>query len=186
MPKIKILRDTVVHTGKFNSFIEREFIGVQGKKGKWEMVSRKTFGDIVSIAAVTPQGELLVEKIYRIPLKKYAIELPAGLSDRKGESALSLAKRELLEETGYAAEGFILAARGVFNAGRASDRMSIYIAKNAIKVREPEHENAEDITVIKVPLRTLDAFLARPPRNCEIDLKLFGVLNLLQRYGYTK
>jgi ADP-ribose pyrophosphatase len=184
MPKIKIHKDTVAFEGKFLSLVLRPFTGIHGKKGKWEMTQRKTFGDIVSIAAVTLKNELILEKIYRIPLKKYAIELPAGLCDRKGEASLALAKRELLEETGYTAETFIPVARGVFNAGRGNDRMTIYIAKRARRIQKPEYENAEDITVLKVPLSKLSRFLAHPPKNSEIDLKLFGVLYLLQKHGY--
>ena len=185
MPKIKIKKDRVAFEGKFISLIIREFIGVHGTRGQWEMVDRRVFGDVVAIAAVTAQNELIVEKIYRMPVKKYAIELPAGLADRKNESSRALARRELLEETGYAADKFTRMARGVFNAARDNDRMSVFLAENARKVREPDHENAEDITVLKIPLSRLYHFLTHPPKNSEVDLKLFGVPYLLEKHGYT-
>ncbi len=59
------------------------------------------------IAAVTVENKLLLVEQYRIPVHARTIELPAGIiGDEPGssdESNAEAARRELLEETGYAA-----------------------------------------------------------------------------------
>jgi len=56
----------------------------------------------VAMVALTAQGEVVLERQHRYPLARDFIEIPAGKLD-PGEAHLDTAKRELLEETGYAA-----------------------------------------------------------------------------------
>ncbi len=55
------------------------------------------------IVPVLANGELLLERQYRYPLRTDILEFPAGKLD-PGETPLATAQRELLEETGYHAE----------------------------------------------------------------------------------
>lgn len=50
-------------------------------------------------------GSVLLERQFRYPLGREFIEIPAGKID-PGEGHLTTAKRELLEETGYAAQAW--------------------------------------------------------------------------------
>jgi ADP-ribose pyrophosphatase len=57
-------------------------------------------------AAIVPliaPGEVLLIKQYRHALKRYIWEIPAGTLD-PAETVMNCARRELIEETGYAAE----------------------------------------------------------------------------------
>ena len=56
----------------------------------------------VMIIAELPDGQLVLERQYRYPVKSVMIEFPAGKLDA-GEASLDCARRELLEETGYSA-----------------------------------------------------------------------------------
>jgi len=93
--KFKILHDEIVFNGKFIKTIRRHFLDRAGHKIFWEMVERKLGGRngkkkrIVAIAAITPKREIVLEKCFRVPLKDYTIELPAGLMDKPGESEKS-------------------------------------------------------------------------------------------------
>jgi ADP-ribose pyrophosphatase len=56
----------------------------------------------VMVIPIFENGDLLIEHQFRYPLGKVMIEFPAGKLDA-GEEALTAAKRELQEETGYTA-----------------------------------------------------------------------------------
>ena len=56
----------------------------------------------VAIVALFEDGSILPERQFRYPHRRDFIEIPAGKVD-PGEAHLATAKRELLEETGYAA-----------------------------------------------------------------------------------
>ena len=56
----------------------------------------------VMIIAQLDDGQLVLERQYRYPVRSVMIEFPAGKLDA-GEASLACAQRELLEETGYSA-----------------------------------------------------------------------------------
>ncbi len=56
----------------------------------------------VMIVAQLDNGQLVLERQYRHPMRAVMIEFPAGKLD-PGEASLACAQRELLEETGYTA-----------------------------------------------------------------------------------
>ncbi len=56
----------------------------------------------VAIVALTDDGGVLLERQHRYPLGRDFVEIPAGKLEPE-EAHLDTAKRELLEETGYAA-----------------------------------------------------------------------------------
>ncbi len=56
----------------------------------------------VGIVAVTADGAVVLERQYRHPHGRAFVEIPAGKREA-GEESLATARRELLEETGYAA-----------------------------------------------------------------------------------
>ena len=56
----------------------------------------------VLIAPRLPDGRWVVERQFRYPVGRVFLEFPAGKRDA-GESALETGRRELMEETGYAA-----------------------------------------------------------------------------------
>jgi ADP-ribose pyrophosphatase len=56
----------------------------------------------VAIVALFDDGSVLLERQFRYPHRREFIEIPAGKLE-PGEPHLDTAKRELLEETGYAA-----------------------------------------------------------------------------------
>src|SRR5690606_36402205 len=74
------------------------------KRGRWEYASRAR-GIRAAVILPVDAGEVILVEQFRVPLGRYCLELPAGLigDETEGEDALSSARRELEEETGYRA-----------------------------------------------------------------------------------
>ena len=94
-------------------------------EGGWEFVERVGSSGVVSIVAVTDAGELVLTEQVRRSVGGPVIDLPAGLvGDEKGtrdESFLAAARRELLEETGFAARRFVLLGESPTSPGLTSE-----------------------------------------------------------------
>ncbi|MEK7584508.1 MAG: NUDIX hydrolase [Patescibacteria group bacterium] len=178
---MRSIRDKIVFDGTYIQVIERRFRNRVGGAGRWELVRRKTHGRIVAIVPVTPKREVILTKIYRVPMEKWVIEFCAGLADKRGESEISLARRECLEETGYRVGRVRRIMSGPFNAGLLADEMSVFLGMNAVLAQEQQLEDSEAIEVLKVPVKKLRHFLTHPPRDTVVDIKLFCLLPIVER-----
>lgn len=179
---IKVLRDEVVHEGKFIQTIYRHVLNKKGEEDVWEMVQRKVLARSVMIAALTPEKELIIEKNYRAAPNAYILELPAGLRDKEGESEEETIKRELLEETGYGVEKVEILFSGLANPALEGDELAMYLGLGARYVKEPELEKTEDIEVIKIPVGGLKNFLIEQVKQgVKVDIKLFSVIPFLSK-----
>lgn len=109
-------------------------------------------------------GDVLLERQYRYPLRRDFIELPAGKLD-PGEEALACAKRELREETGYAADEWHYLATFYPCIGYSNERLVFYLARHLRHVGDsPDHD--ECLEVLRVPVaQALE--MVRDGRICE-------------------
>ncbi len=180
--KIKVGKDRLVWEGKFSRVYEREFFGVDGKPGTWEVFARKTHGPVAIVIPVTEKGDVIFLKHFRVPRAGYVLETPAGLMDRRGEKSIALARRELLEETGYVARRIKFVGSGANNGGLQNEDYHFFIATGCVKKSEPAYEAAEDIEVLLVPLARVEKFLSAR-RNFAVAAPLFGVPYFLRRAG---
>ena len=78
--------------------------------------------------AVDKKKRVLLVRQYRLPADKYLWELPAGRLD-PGEKPLQAAKRELKEETGYAAKKWSQLASFWASPGFVQERMTVFLAE---------------------------------------------------------
>ena len=139
----------------------------------------------VAVLALGEQGVLLVNQ-YRHPARRHLDELPAGLLDQDGESALVAAQRELAEEAGVAARTWHVLADVLTSAGMTDEAVRIYLARDLSEVHRDvqEHEEVE-MTTSWVPLeqasrRVLDGAVA-------LAIAVIGILaaDRAQRDGFT-
>ena len=168
---------TVLHTGKFLALI---------KEGRWEYVDRVNATGAALIAAVTAEKKILLVEQYRIPVHARTIELPAGIiGDEPGsaeESHAEAARRELLEETGYAAEQVEAVPTGPACSGITSERVTLFRAMGLRRVGVGGGVAHENITVHEVPLDQVDDWLeAKAKTGVLIDPKIYAGLYFLKR-----
>ena len=83
----------------------------------------------VMVVPLLADGHVVLERQFRYPLGRTAIEFPAGKIDA-GESPFKCAQRELLEETGYRAARWSYLG-GLHNAIAYSDeKIEMYLAED--------------------------------------------------------
>ena len=153
---------------------------VAKKRGRWEYVSRARNIRAAVILAIDDGHVLLVEQ-FRVPLGRVCIELPAGLiGDDDGsehEPAEIAGGRELEEDTGYRAARVENLGEYFSSPGMVTESFTLLRASGLRKVSEGGGLPGEDITVHRVPLDGLEAFLAeRRARGDAIDVRMLVLL----------
>lgn len=101
----------------------------------------------INVIAITPENEYVMVKQYRHGLGVVATELCAGVVE-EGEDPLDGAKRELLEETGYASDDWQLTMVISPNPGSQNNLAYCYTARNVVKVSDQHLDSTEDIKVV--------------------------------------
>lgn len=153
--------------------------------GHWESCERvHGEGMAVIIIATTPDDEVLFVEQYRIPLGARTIEMPAGLvGDESAEDTLlDAARRELIEETGWAPGRLELLLTGPTSSGLTNERIAFVRARDLVRVSAGGGIGDERITVHAIPRTEAPAWLMRKyAEGYELDLKLWAGLWMLER-----
>ncbi len=168
-----------LYQGKYLNFIQEE---------RWEYVKRNNCTGIISVFSMTEDGTLIFTEQYRVPVKKWVIEFPAGLvGDNEGssqEELIEAAQRELEEEVGYRADELIEVFEGPPSAGLSGETIHFYIAKGLKKVGAGGGDESEQIRVFEVPLAQIDDFLAAKIKaGILIDPKFYAGLYFLTKFS---
>jgi len=151
------------------------------KEGVWEYVGRANNIHAAVILAVADGHVILVEQ-YRVPLKANTLELPAGLigDETAGEGIEAAAARELEEETGYAAAHIEVIGAFASSPGMVSETFTLVRAHGLTKVSAGGGVADENITVHRVPLAEVPAFVAtKRAEGLVMDVKLLLLLGLV-------
>jgi ADP-ribose pyrophosphatase len=147
-------------------------------RGTWEYVSRARGIKAAVILAIEDGHVLLVEQ-FRVPLGKNCLELPAGLigDETANEAVEDGAARELEEETGYRADRIEVVGDFYSSPGMVSESFYFVRAHGLTKVSDGGGVEGENITVHRVALKELAAFIAlKRAEGCAMDVKLLTLL----------
>jgi ADP-ribose pyrophosphatase len=163
---------TTLHTGRFLSLI---------KEGHWEYVDRVNATGAAIILAVTDDQKILLMEQYRIPVHALTIELPAGIiGDEPGcsdESHAAAGRRELLEETGFAAERIEALMTGAACSGITSELVTLFRASGLRRAGNGGGVENEEIIVHEIPLAEAVAWLeTKAKTGVLIDPKVYAGL----------
>ena len=105
----------------------------------------KNEGPAAAVLAITNDGNILLTRQYRLGPNEVLDELPGGFVD-DGESGLEAMKRELIEETGY--DGELEFVGTCFDDAYSTMLRYCYVAKNCVKIGEPQNTQTEQIQVV--------------------------------------
>jgi len=101
----------------------------------------------VNMIAITEDEQLIFVKQYRHGAKEVMIELSAGVVEA-GEDPEFAARRELLEETGYAFKDCQYICKLYANPATSGNLTYTYLLTAGQKIQEQELDDSEDIEVV--------------------------------------
>lgn len=162
------------------TLFETRWLGIY-RDGPWDFVRRPNADSCVGILAITPEEEIVLVEQHRIPIKRRAIELPAGLvgdeDEHRGESLAGTARRELLEETGWHAGSVEELIASPTSAGMTSEFTHLFLARQLERRGAGGGIGGEDILVHHVPIAGLRDWLRQKSvEGLAIDFKIHAAL----------
>ncbi len=126
--------------------------------------------DYVVVVASDPEGNYICVRQFRQGIRKVTTEFPAGAIERKDGNgsddsqitetdALTAAKRELLEETGYESAEWTHLLTIPSNATMADNYAYIFEARHCRKVSDQDLDEAEFINIEKLSASEIDKMI---------------------------
>ncbi|QBR13766.1 MULTISPECIES: NUDIX hydrolase [unclassified Sphingobacterium] len=112
----------------------------------------------VNMVGITEDQEILFVRQYRHGANEIMVELPAGVVE-PGEDPELAARRELLEETGYAFDNIEYICELFANPATSGNLTYTYLLQGGKKVQEQELDASEDIEVVLMSINEAKQFL---------------------------
>lgn len=138
------------------SLAQGRFLRLVRDADGWEWVERSNASAVVAIIAVTDDDHLIAVEQLRRPVGRRVLELPAGLAGDAaaydGEPPIEAAKRELFEETGYAATQWTWLAEAPSSAGLTSETVHLFLARGLVAEGPGGGDEHEAIVHHRIPL----------------------------------
>ncbi|MBI4819986.1 MAG: NUDIX hydrolase [Deltaproteobacteria bacterium] len=136
--------------------------------------------DWVNVVALVPGGKVILIEQWRAGSDAVTLEIPGGTID-PGENPARAARRELLEETGYASDRWISLGSIEPNPAIQTNRCYTFVADAARRGGAAQQDAGEDITTREVPLGEIDELLARGEITHALVAVAFQKLELWRR-----
>ncbi len=134
-------------------FCERES---DGKESTFFVTENPDWANII---ALTRNREVILIEQFRHGTEEVILEIPGGMID-DGEDMEKAARRELLEETGFSAEKFILLGKSQPNPALQSNTMFHFLAVDCEKTGETSLDEHESVLTKIVSLEEAENLIA--------------------------
>jgi ADP-ribose pyrophosphatase len=154
--KARVLSSRVMFSGPVFGVRRDRVIEPGGIEVTRDIVTHR--GSVV-VLPVFPNGDVLMIRQYRHSARRFLWELVAGRIEG-GESAVTAARRELLEETGYTARRFIRLFKAYPTPGFVSEVMLLYAAEG-LTSGPPQQEADERIQSRRFTAKQIERMMRR-------------------------
>ncbi len=134
-------------------------------------------GPWVNVIPLTDEGKVIMVRQYRHGTRTITLEIPGGMAE-PGEAPEVGARRELLEETGYAPDEMIELGSVHSNPAIQNNATFTYLATGLRKVGEPDPDGAEDLEVAEVELAEIEDLIRRGEITHSLVVAAFYWLHL--------
>jgi 8-oxo-dGTP pyrophosphatase MutT (NUDIX family) len=119
------------------------------------------YTDWACVVALTSDDRLVLVRQWRQGAQAWCLELPGGVMDPGETDPIVAARRELLEETGYAAPDWRPLYAAFPNPAMQSNRLHVVLATGAAPAAPVVHEQGEAIIVECLPVAEVLAGLGQ-------------------------
>jgi ADP-ribose pyrophosphatase len=159
--KAEVLHSEVAYEGPLFKVFKEEVREPNGHVTHRDIIRHN--GSVVILAIDTSEGKkdplVIMERQYRHAAGQYLWELPAGKIE-PNEERLAGAKRELEEETGYAAREWTELVRYFASPGFLGEWMQIYLAEG-LNAGTARPEPDETLDIYPLPLSQVEELIAQ-------------------------
>ncbi|HAL55849.1 MAG TPA: NUDIX hydrolase [Bacteroidetes bacterium] len=151
MPHLDVLQSKRLYEGKVFHLVVDEVRYASGTLGTREVAEHP--GGAVTVPLLA-NGDVLLIRQFRYPIKKHLYELPAGKLD-PSEDPPACAARELEEETGFIAGSLRKLAAIYTSPGFCTEQLHIFLATDLIRSEKGQRleEGELGLTVESMPLK---------------------------------
>jgi len=143
----KTLESKRIYDGRVVSLRVDTVLLPDGNIASREVVEHK---GAVAVVPMLVDGSVILVRQFRQPVGAILSEIPAGTLD-KFESAEDCARRELIEETGYAAGTLILMFSTYLSPGYSNEMLHTFLARD-LSPADGRADSDEFLEVVTVPL----------------------------------
>jgi ADP-ribose pyrophosphatase len=165
---------TTLHKGRVVELVSENITLENGVTTDMEFVHHP--GATAIVPMLTAAKVILIRQ-YRHALGDYIWEIPAGTLDPE-ESAMACAQRELVEETGYAAQSWHQLGEITPVPGYSDERICIYLAQNMAQTSQ----NLDEDELVEVHIVDFDEAIDMIHRGKIQDGKTIAGLFLADRW----
>jgi ADP-ribose pyrophosphatase len=150
--RAQLISSEVVYKGPLFRICHDKLIEPGGHKNERDVIRHN--GSVVIMAMDTSSSRrnpwIVIERQYRHAANQYLWELPAGKLD-PGEDALTGAKRELAEETGYSAKKWKPLVEYYASPGFLGESMKVFLAEGLMAGdARPEEDEKIEFRLVKM------------------------------------
>jgi ADP-ribose pyrophosphatase len=148
----QLVSSEVVYSGKLFRVLHDKLIEPGGRESERDVI--RHHGSVVILAVDRGKSKrdpwIVMERQYRHAANQFLWELPAGKLDA-GEDAITGAKRELAEETGYAAKKWKPLVEYYASPGFLGESMKVFLAEGLVAGdAHPEDDEQIEFRLVKL------------------------------------